>query len=121
MEKYFNDIFIKFEKKLLNNKKFFGTFHYSYEICQSFKGIIPDEIRNKITNIKKNKEFKKIILITESNGWEEIYNENPISGINASLNLDPLIVGFDKSGNSYLIDFFDLTTLEKTVKGEFTE
>ncbi len=73
-----------------------------------FVGIIPDDTKAKIKAARADFADKTIYLLAEAD-WSEKYIEAP--------KVDPLVVGI-KDGRMYLIDHFDLTTLEKYVMME---
>jgi len=84
-------------------------------LATSYVGLIPDETRAKIADAKKL--FKDIFIIAEGKNWELTEKKpkvfrNPNAG-------DPLVAGFDGT-NLWVIDAFNLTSIERLIKSEFT-
>jgi hypothetical protein len=84
--------------------------HSKYEIRDEFKGIIPEETKDKIKEAHEkceNGELDNIWLIKEAE-----WNLSKVTE-------DPLIIGI-LGNRAYLIDHFDCTDIEKWVKAEFS-
>lgn len=72
--------------------------------------ILPDDIRQKIIEVRK--QFKEIFIIAEAPNWslKQIAIPKPKK--------DPLVVGYD-GANYWLVAAFDQTPLEKYIEDEF--
>lgn len=90
----------------------FGAVRFEIEHKQKFLGAIPDKTKKKIKKAK-NDFGNDIFIVAESNGWDE--------DVKIIKNPDPLVIGWDQSTRTYyLIDTFDLTTVEEMMSKEFT-
>jgi len=98
---------------------FFGSLKSGTEatmtLTQEFMSVIPQETKEKIAEAKKDVPYTAII--SESAGWavNETVRKLP-------KNPDPLVVGWSYTAKqSYLIDSFDMTSMEQWIAKEFTE
>lgn len=85
----------------------------------TFTGIIPSATREKILQAKKT--FKEVYIVAEApaDKWKIREEEAKEPRRKPSPpNYDPLVVGWDGS-NLWLVDQFNLTSLENLVKSEF--
>lgn len=85
----------------------------------NFTGLIPQDTRKKIIQAKK--AFKEVYIVAETSAekWKIREKEATVIKPPPPTNYDPLVVGWD-GNNLWLVDQFDLTTLENYVKSEFT-
>ncbi len=82
------------------------------DLTSHFTGIFPVEIRQVIRQAKT--KFDQVFIIAEAQKWELTESKPVVVPHNA----DPLVVGW-KNNKLYLIDSFDLTTVENYVRSEF--
>lgn len=75
-----------------------------------FNGLIPDDVRQKIVECKK--EFKQIFIVAEAAKYK--LTEKVVTAPKPRPNLDPLVVGYDGT-NFWLIAAFDMTPLEEYI------
>ena len=85
----------------------------SMTMQSKFEGLIPEAVRQNIKGINASWEFDEVILVCEAANWtiEEEVIELP-------KNRDPLVIGV-KNNICYLLDKFDVTSLENYVSKEF--
>lgn len=102
-----------------NGAKMQYTFH--------FDGMIPDSARVSIAEAIKSGKFDSIWLLVESpeEAWETrrtkpITRRQVLKEKIASIELDPVVIG-EAHGALYVIDRFDLTTVEQYVVDEFSQ
>lgn len=109
-----------FQKYKPTPKKIFPTFQEnasssmrSMTMQSKFEGLIPEAVRQNIKGINASWEFDEVILVCEAANWtiEEEVIELP-------KNRDPLVIGV-KNNICYLLDKFDVTSLENYVSKEF--
>ncbi len=85
-------------------------------LSQEFMSVIPQETKEKIEKTKEEDGFS-FAIISESAGWvvDETVRQLP-------KNPDPLVIGYSYAANqTYLIDTFDMTSMEQWIAKEFTE
>ncbi len=80
----------------------------------SYSGIIPEETRKKIDEYRS--KFARLYVLSEAKDWKVTVEEKPKPPVQL---LDPLLVGWDKT-DLWLIDHFEMTTLERLVASQFT-
>jgi hypothetical protein len=76
-----------------------------------FNGLIPDDVRQKIVECKK--EFKQIFIVAEATKYD--LKEKVVTAPKQKFNPDPLVIGHDGT-NFWLIAAFDMTPLEEYLK-----
>ena len=87
---------------------------WSFTISCSYSGVFPETTRAKIKAAQKKFGNDNVFIMAEAKGWvKSDVVKNPITG-------DPLVVGWD-GHNLWLVDRFDLTTIESVIAAEFTE
>lgn len=86
----------------------------SVYLSTEFSGMIPDDAR--ATIVKAQSEFSQIFLLAEANKWQLEKKAPKVIPVNTG---DPIIAGFDGT-NLWVVGSFDLTSLERLVKSEFT-
>jgi hypothetical protein len=108
---------LKEESKIIERIK--KRFLQTESITSTFKGIIPGEVKNQISNARKF--FKHdIYVVAEAEKWHIKYAEKLRPKPKILPLEDPLVIGIN-SGGSYLISEFDCTPIEEYVKREFVE
>lgn len=113
---YITKIGTSIAKTYLHPKYFsiFGSNRtYKLTLCQEFMSIIPSEVKEKIAEAKPDME--SFAIICESAGWK--VNETVTK---LPKYTDPLVIGWSAE-QSYLIDSFDMTSIEEWITQEFTE
>lgn len=81
----------------------------SVHLTTEYSGLIPAATKEKIATAKT--QFKAVFMIAEANKWTLEKTAIPRPA-------DPLIVGFDGT-HLWIVDHFDMTTIEKYIKAEF--
>lgn len=104
----YTDVLKNLEAKAKQKKK-------SIYLATEYVGFIPDETRAKIQDAEK--QFKDVFIIAEAKHWSLV--EKKSKQLPRPNRGDPLVVGFD-GVNLWIVDSFDLTSIERLVKTEFT-
>jgi len=110
IEKYFADIFERVGKQAIAKMHSYLS-DISVTLLSKFDGLVPEPVRAKI-NIARPK-MDSIYLIKEATNWSLEQQETKLPPAP-----DPLIVGVEGEF-AFLIERFDLTTLENYVSKEF--
>lgn len=127
------------QRKSQNNKRFFRRrppllrVKSKCQIYQKFQGCIPERVHDSIARANNDPFFKfQIFIITEAGPWtvetmgQSWERKTPTirDRMNQFLDrtIDPLVIGWDhRFKQAFLIDSFDLSSVEETVRREFTE
>jgi hypothetical protein len=113
LQKQYQDVFARLRKE--------GGPRHTITLSTKFTSVIPTTTKTKI--VAAQKRFSQIFLLAEAQDWTVKKSRvrpkpQPKPTPTANLDPDPLVVGWDGS-NLWLIDQFDLTTVEQYVKAEF--
>lgn len=93
----------------------------------TFEGVIPMSVRESIVKAQKSLRFEGLYMLVEAP--EKAWKVESVKGISraqaareylASIELDPLVLGYAQEA-LWVIDKFDLTTLEQYVLDEFSQ
>lgn len=93
----------------------------------TFEGVIPGNVRETINEAHRSCKFQGIYMLCESPA--EAWQVKQVKGLTrrqvareriAAMNIDPLILGYSH-GSLWVLDKFDLTTLEQYVLDEFSQ
>lgn len=84
-----------------------------YQATAHFKGLIPDKAREIILKAKGSELFKHVFIVTEIPQWKIAVEPKPVHSFDG----DPLIIACDRQGRHWLIDSFDVTTVEAMATG----
>jgi len=103
----YKDVFDKLRAQAKAAKK-------SVYLVSEFTGIIPEATRDKIAKAKD--KFKTVFVAAEAKKWDVV--QKPTTVVRPH-NADPLVLGWD-GNNLWVIDHFDMTSVERYLKNEFT-
>lgn len=78
-----------------------------------YAGIIPASVKAKIEEAKK--AFERVFIMAQGTNWSLKTSASRVINVG-----DPLIVGWDGK-DLWLVDKFDLTSVERLIASEFTE
>ena len=103
------------------------NYSVSCKISQKFQGCIPESVHDNIEKARPHFN-NNIFLIAEAGPWKvetkgrSWQTEAPTIRDRVLMSVDPLVIGWHTGFNqAFLIDSFDVTSVEDMVRKEFTE
>lgn len=117
ISRYFLDVIYRLI--MLGYKERGRTEKVFHQISQTFGAALPSKTREAINLAIGHDGFRReeIMVVCESAGWEV---DKEVE-MRPKITVDPLVIGWSQdSGRGYIIDVFDLTTMEDYVRREFS-